>query len=179
MTTEPMSSRMRVAYEIVDVAGRCDRAAVTRATEFCRVESGRWFFTGQGRSGLVARMAAMRWLHLGRDAHYVGEATAPAIGPGDHLVALSASGATPITLHLAELAVGFGADLLTLTGSQDNPLADLATVNLAVPVTDTVQFAGSLFEQSALIVLDSLVLDLTGAAGDTYQQMSTRHTNLQ
>lgn len=43
-------------------------------------EPGRWwFFTGQGRSGLVAQMAAMRSMHLGYESHMVGEATAPSI----------------------------------------------------------------------------------------------------
>jgi 6-phospho-3-hexuloisomerase len=46
----------------------------------------RWFCSGQGRSGLVARMAAMRLMHVGFDAHAVGEATAPSVAKGDGLV---------------------------------------------------------------------------------------------
>ena len=37
----------------------------------------RWFFSGQGRSGLSAQMAAMRFMHIGRTVHFVGEVSAP------------------------------------------------------------------------------------------------------
>ena len=55
----------------------------------------RWFLCGQGRSGLVAQMAAMRLMHVGFTAHVVGEATAPAVVRGDGLIAISATGADP------------------------------------------------------------------------------------
>jgi 6-phospho-3-hexuloisomerase len=39
-----------------------------------------------GREGLVMRGLVMRLFHAGLDAHYVGEMTCPAVGPGDLLV---------------------------------------------------------------------------------------------
>ena len=48
-----------------------------------------WFFSGQGRSGLAAQMAAMRTLHVGRNVHSVGEVTAPSIRKCDGLVIVS------------------------------------------------------------------------------------------
>ena len=69
---------------------------------------------------------------------------------------ISGSGETPVTLHLARLALGFGASMLAVTS----------------------QFGGSLFEQSALLLLDAVVLDVTAEdpagprpdEGPAYQQ---------
>ena len=98
----------------------------------------RWFFTGQGRSGLVAQMAAMRLMHVGFDAHAVGEATAPSIGADDGIVIISGSGETPVTVHLARLA-----DALRRAHPRRHdapataPLAGLAEAVLEVPTTRT------------------------------------------
>ncbi|HWM01484.1 MAG TPA: SIS domain-containing protein [Actinophytocola sp.] len=84
------------------------------------------FFSGQGRSGLVAHMAAMRLMHVGFNAHAVGEATAPSIAGGDDLVVISGSGETGVTLHSAQLALGLGAHILAVTTRADSTLAQLA-----------------------------------------------------
>src|SRR5690242_18419180 len=52
------------------------------------------FLLGEGRSGLVGRMFAMRLMHLGKQAYVVGETITPAIGRGDLLIAISGSGET-------------------------------------------------------------------------------------
>ena len=49
-------------------------------------------------------MAAMRFMHLGRDSHVLGEATAPSVRHGDVLVAVSGSGETPVTVAFARIA---------------------------------------------------------------------------
>lgn len=139
----------------------------------------RWFCSGQGRSGLVAQMAAMRLMHLGFDAHAVGEATAPSIAEGDGLVMISSSGETPVTLHLARLARGFGARMLAVTSRADSTLAGLADAVIEVPTAGTSQFGGSLFEQSALLLFDALILDLASGDPQAYAKMQARHANLQ
>ena len=139
----------------------------------------RWFCSGQGPSGLVAFMAAMRLMHIGFDAHAVGEVTAPSIGNGDGLIAISGSGETPVTLHLARLAQGFGARVLALTTRADSTLAGLAEAVIEVPSVETRQFGGSLFEQSALLLLDAVFLDVTARDPEVYAAMRARHSNLQ
>ncbi|WP_338106349.1 SIS domain-containing protein [Micromonospora terminaliae] len=98
---------------------------------------------------------------------------------GDGLVVISGTGETPVALHLARLAVGFGADLLAVTTRTDSTLARLASAVIEVPTAGTGQFGGSLFEQSALLLLDAVVLDLTGSQSDAYALMHARHANLQ
>jgi 6-phospho-3-hexuloisomerase len=139
----------------------------------------RWFSSGQGRSGLVAQMAAMRLMHVGFDAHAVGGATAPSIGEGDGLWIFSGSGETPVTLHLARLAEGFGAHLLVVTTRADSTIAALAEAVIEVPTAGTRQFGGSLFEQSALLLLDALMLDLTAGEPRAHAVMQARHANLE
>jgi 6-phospho-3-hexuloisomerase len=139
----------------------------------------RWFCSGQGRSGLVARMVAMRLMHVGFDAHAVGEATAPSIGKGDGLVMISGSGETPITLHLARRALDVDAHLLAVTAHADSTLARLACAVVEVPTTGTGQFGGTLFEQSALLLLDAMILTMTADDPQAYAVMQARHTNLQ
>ena len=168
-----------VGAEVAQVLERVDQEGLDDATAFLGDRPGRWFFTGQGRSGLVARMAAMRFGHVGRTVHAVGEATAPAIGGGDHLVALSASGRTPLTLHLAGVAVEQGADLLVVTADAAGPLAALAHERLLLPAAASTQFGGSLFEQCALLVLDAVALRTSGADPEVHAAMQARHANLQ
>ena len=165
--------------EIAGVLAKVNPEDMAAAASFLDRPAGRWFFTGQGRSGLVGRMAAMRFMHLGHTTHVVGDASAPAVGQGDHVVALSNSGGTAVTLHLARLATQHGTDLLAVCSRPDSELARLATATLVVPVTTSTQFGGSLFEQCALILLDSLILQLTADDADSYRRMAARHANLE
>lgn len=139
--------------------------------------AGRWFFSGQGRSGLVAQMVAMRFMHAGFASHFVGEVTAPSVRAGDNLLLISASGETPVSLSYARIARAEGARVLVLTATPDSELARLADLVLPVPLAATRQFGGSLFEQVSLILLDAMVLQLAGR--DSYRDMAFRHTNLQ
>lgn len=138
----------------------------------------RWFFTGQGRSGLVAAMAAMRWMHLGREAHVLGEATAPSVRAGDLLVVVSGSGVTPVSRSFATIAREQGARVLLVTYGVDSPLAALADVTLVSPVTDSDQLMGNLFEQSALLLLDAVAIEIAKREPAAKAGMAMRHTNM-
>jgi 6-phospho-3-hexuloisomerase len=170
---------LAVRREIAETLDRVDAQALQRFVDIFRDERRRWFFSGQGRSGLVAEMAAMRFMHMGRPAHFVGEATAPSIRAGDGLCLVSGSGETPVTVHFARIAKGEGAQIALLTREHNSALAKLADCILRAPVETTRQFGGSLFEQTSLILLDAIVLDLMQAVPDPHQTMLGRHTNLQ
>ena len=139
----------------------------------------RLFFSGQGRSGLAGKMAAMRFTHLGCDAHFVGEATAPSVRRNDRLVVISGSGATRASVSFAMTAKNEGSRIALLTRTAKGPIADVAEVVLHVPATGSQQFGGSLFEQSCVILLDAAVLDIARRTPDAYAIMAHRHTNLE
>jgi 6-phospho-3-hexuloisomerase len=168
-----------VGQEIADLLERIDPAVFVRLAGAFEDEGRRWFFFGLGRSGLAAQMAAMRFMHLGRTVHYVGEVTAPSVRAGDGLLVVSGSGETPTAVGFARIAHAEGAHVVALTSKPHSTLATIAAVVVPVPVERTAQFGGSLFEQSCLILLDALVLHLARQLPDADTLMRQRHTNLQ
>lgn len=158
-----------------------------RVAEKLLQESRAIFATGSGRSGLAIRMAAMRLMHLGLTVHVVGEVTAPAITKGDLLLIASGSGTTASAVAAAETARRLGARILVLTAARQSRLGELADAVLFIPAatkqehngTISQQYAGALFEQSVLLVMDTLFQEMWRARGETAEQLWARHTNLE
>lgn len=139
----------------------------------------RWFFTGQGRSGLVAAMIAMRFMHVGRESYVVGDPTTPALRADDGLLIVSGSGSTRTSVAQAARARDEGARIASVTCTLESPLAQLSEVVLRVPVVSSEQLGGNLFDQTALILLDSLVNTLGRSLDDAGALLRRRHANLQ
>jgi len=170
---------MAVGQEIAGVLERIDAEAFHRFARVFDDATRRWFFSGQGRSGLAARMAAMRFMHMGRQTHFVGEVTAPSIREGDGLVIVSGSGETAVSINFARIAKAEGAEVILLTHKPKSTLAGIADAVLVAPVEKTAQFGGSLFEQCSVILLDAIVLELASGIPDAHRRMHHRHANLQ
>ncbi|MHA7662503.1 6-phospho-3-hexuloisomerase [Mycolicibacterium sp. HS_4_1] len=144
------------------------------------------FVVGGGRSGLAVQMAAMRLMHLGLDVHVAGAVTAPAIDDGDLLIAVSGSGTTASAVAAAQTAKRVGAKVIAVTTASGSPLAQLADEVLTVPAADkqdhsgavTLQYAGSLFEQSVLLGFDALFLSLWRTSDQTAERLWRRHANI-
>lgn len=168
-----------IGKELSETLSRIDGNSFERFAQVFEDIERRWFFSGQGRSGLSAQMAAMRFMHIERTVHFVGEVSAPAIRKNDGLLIVSASGKTPVSLGFARTAKSEGATVVAVTRESRSPLAEIADIALHIPADATIQFGGSLFEQCSLIVLDSLIVRLTAGMPDTYKAMQHRHTNLQ
>lgn len=145
------------------------------------------FTVGTGRSGLALQMAAMRFMHLGISSYVVGETTAPAIGSGDVLVAASGSGSTTRVVRAAEVARAQGANVVALTTAPNSQLAKTATEVLVVPAADkqdfdgttSMQYAGSLFEQSILMLTDALFHAMWRSSGIQARELWRLHANLE
>lgn len=141
---------------------------------------------GNGRSGLAIQMAAMRLMHLGLRVHVAGEVTAPAIGAGDLLIAVSGSGTTGSVVGAADTAKSVGASVIAITTSPDSPLAQRADEVLVLPAADkqdhsgsvTSQYAGSLFEQSVLLAFDALFQALWRSDDQSAERLWERHANI-
>jgi len=174
-----------VMAEVKAVLDAVENAQVERFVDKVTTAS-RVFATGEGRSGYVAKAFAMRLCHLGFDVHVVGEATTPSISPGDLLVAVSGSGETPVTLHIAKAANTAGAQIAVVVCDADTSLARLADAVLVIPGKTkhgkgkpSAQMPGTLFEQCAWLALDSIVLDLMALRGESHDGMRRRHANLE
>lgn len=184
MTNLPAEHIQTICAEIASAAQSVESIAFDRA--IAEIERAvRIFVFGEGRSGLVLRMGAMRLVHLGKTVHVVGDATTPAIVHGDLLIVGSGSGTTPVTVLITEQARKAGARVLTITASSGSRLAVTAdhVMVLQTPTKGdheqraSIQPGGTLFEQSMLVLLDTLFLLLAGdSAAD---QIAHRHANLE
>jgi 6-phospho-3-hexuloisomerase len=147
--------------------------------EVLRDPARRWFFSGQGRSGLVAAMVAMRFMQIGRRCHVAGEATAPSIRSGDGLLVVSGSGSTATSARHAEVARQEKALVVAVTRVRESPIANLSSLVLHLPVVSSEQLGGDVFEHAALVVLDSVVTTLGRSLHDAPAELRSRHANLQ
>jgi 6-phospho-3-hexuloisomerase len=148
----------------------------------------RLYVAGGGRSGLVARAFAMRLMQLGLVTYVVGETTTPAIRRGDLLLACSASGETQVTVMMSQVAKKAGARVFAVTTIPSSPMALLADETIvipapskrtAVPEGQSAQYAGSLFEQTLLVLLDAVSSEIGRRLGTPQQELDARHANLE
>ena len=149
-------------------------------------QANRIFVGGAGRSGF-----AMRLMHLGLHAYFVGETTTPSIGEGDLLVIGSGSGSTGSLVVDAKKAKAVGAKLATVTIYPTAEIGSLADAIIAIPgetpknetgAADTahsVQPMGTLFEQLSWLTYDAIILELMKLTGETTDTMFPRHANLE
>ena len=148
----------------------------------------RLYVAGGGRSGLMARAFAMRLMQLGLVTYVVGETTTPAIRAGDLLLACSASGETQVTVLVSQVAKTAGARVFAITTIPSSPMARLADETIVIPAPSkrtapgagvSAQYAGSLFEQSLLILLDAVSSEIGRRLGTPPQELDARHANLE
>jgi 6-phospho-3-hexuloisomerase len=140
----------------------------------------RIFFSGQGRSGLMIRALTIRLMHIGLTVHVAGESSTPAIGAGDLLIAVSASAGTKATLEHMRIARCNDARIaLISTKKPDSGNTDLLLTLPVRSLVPTVQHAGSLFEQTVLLLGDAIAWHLQKTLGVDDRLLNERHANLQ
>jgi 6-phospho-3-hexuloisomerase len=143
------------------------------------------FFCAQGRSGFILRCFCMRLMHLGYQVYFCGETITPAIEPGDMLIALSGSGETTSTLEAVKVAKRRKAFTFGVVGNIESRIALLVDRYIHLPGTtklrrdsepQSLQMAGSLFEQAVFIFLEAIVLTLHHERLEGVDSFSPRHT---
>lgn len=145
------------------------------------------FIIAAGRSGFAMRSAAMRLMHLGLNAHFVGETTTPAIKEGDLLIAASGSGTTSSIVKAAEKARSVGATVVALSTQTQSLLANIADQLILIPAAEkedhegsrSRQYAGSLFEQFLLLLTDAVFQSLWKMEDTPNAELWKRHANLE
>ena len=142
------------------------------------------FFSAQGRAGFILRCFCMRLMHLGYQVYFCGETVTPAIAGDDLLIVLSGSGETPSTLEAVRTAKAHNAVTFGVLGNPDSKIAALVDNFIHLPGTtklcrdsepDSLQMAGSLFEQSAFFFLEAVVLELYQQRKQDIDSVSSRH----
>ncbi len=152
---------------------------------------------GAGRTGLVGKAFAMRLLHLGYQVAVLGETIVPRIRENDLVIALSGSGRTRLIVTAAEAAKHVNARVIAVTSYPDSPLARLANIIVVVPgrtkvASEEDYFArqilgiheplaplGTLFEDTLLVFLDGVSVELMKRLGKTEEDLRDIHANIE
>ena len=143
---------------------------------------------GVGREGLMMKALCMRLMHLGMDAHFVGDMTTPPIGSGDLLIASAGPGCFSTVLALEGIAEQAGARIMIVTAQPDGEAPRKASTVIRLPAQtmandqDAVPSLlpmGSLYEAAQLVFFDLVSILLREKTAQSPEQMRQRHTNLE
>jgi len=167
-----------------------DRLAVNAADRMCDeiVKARRIVCYGVGREGLMMKALCMRLMHLGLDAHMVGDMTTPPVGAGDLLIASAGPGAFSTVLALIGVAREAGARTMVVTAQPAGPAPTMADVVIELPAQTMANDRGgpasllpmgSLYEAVQLVFFDLISIRLRERTGQSPDQMRARHTNLE
>ena len=171
----------RMAFEAVDAAEEAHFVE-----ELLRAE--KVFFVGVGRVMLILEAMCKRLVHLGIDAHCVGDITEPAITENDVLVAASGSGESIIPCAIAEKAKEFGARVVWIGSNMESRLSAIADSHVRIPVQTKLMHSDeihskqpmtSLFEQSLLLLGDAVALDIIQRESVDLPGLWEKHANLE
>ncbi|MCW4048187.1 MAG: SIS domain-containing protein [Candidatus Bathyarchaeota archaeon] len=151
---------------------------------------------GSGRSGFVGRAFALRLMQSGFNVYVSGDTIAPALSPGDLVIAISGSGTTKIVVAQAEIANEIGARIISVTSHQGSALVRLSELAVIIKgrtkdsvdidftrrqITGEYDMAplGTMFELSVLILLDSIIAALMKRQGQNEVDLKKRHAHTQ
>ena len=139
---------------------------------------------GAGRVGLMMKTFAMRLNHLNMQSFFIGDLNLSKTGAGDLLIIGSGSGNTKSVVSIGEIAKTSGLDIISITSNLDSLIANISssvihlnceTKNASGSDRKSIQPMTTLFEQSLLIFLDSLVLILMKKLNENHESMLKRH----
>jgi 6-phospho-3-hexuloisomerase len=142
---------------------------------------------GVGREGLMMRALCMRLMHLGLDAHMVGDMTTPPVGAGDLLVISAGPGSFSTVKALQDVAHSAGAHTAVVTAQPrgEVPSAADTVIHLRAQTmaddtgSQSVLPMGSLYESAMLVFFDIVSIVVRERTGQTMVEMRARHTNLE
>jgi len=156
-------------HTLIEVREHLDTAAVERAVQAIAAAKQVNFY-GFGASGAVAADAQHKFFRLLLSAAaysdpHMQAMSAVTLQSGDVAICISQSGRSKDLLITANLVRESGATLITLCPGQ-TPLADLATVNLAIDVQEDTDIYTPLSSRIAhLVVIDVLAMGVAMARG--------------
>ncbi|WP_409292431.1 6-phospho-3-hexuloisomerase [Peribacillus sp. SCS-37] len=152
------------------------------------LESKKVFVAGAGRSGFMAKSFTMRLMHMGIDAYILGETVTPPFQEEDIIIIGTGSGETKSLVTVAENARKIGGMVAAVTISPQSTIGQLADFTVKLPGSPkdqakgnykTIQPMGSLFEQTLLLLFDSIILRIMEKKGLDSSKMYGKHANLE
>ncbi|WP_152655373.1 6-phospho-3-hexuloisomerase [Oceanobacillus sp. CFH 90083] len=178
-----------VAGEMQEVLSQVNENQTVELAEKIQTAN-RIFIAGTGRSGLAGKMFAMRLMHSGYQVYVVGETITPSLESDDLLLLISGSGGTASLLNYAKKAKDIGASVALVTTNPQSAIGAFSSQLVRIPAATkkrletepaTIQPLGSQFDQSAHLVLDSIVVYLlrTYPGNRNEESLNQKHTNLE
>jgi 6-phospho-3-hexuloisomerase len=167
-----------------------DRLAADAADRMCGeiLSARRIACYGVGREGLMMKALCMRLMHLGLDAHMVGDMTTPPVGSGDLLIASAGPGTFSTVIALLGVARQAGARTVVVTAQPAGAAPAMADVVIEVPAQTMANDRGgpasllpmgSLYEAAQLVLFDLISILLREKTRQSADDMRARHTNLE
>jgi 6-phospho-3-hexuloisomerase len=152
---------------------------------------------GAGRSGLVGKAFAMRLMHLGFDVYVLGETITPHVGDKDLVIVISGSGTTSGPLNAANMAKKLNSKVIAITSKENSPLAKTADLVVDIPGRqdiakedeytsrqlkgqhESLAPMGTMFEDTCMIFLDSIIAELMNRMGVSEESLLERHATIE
>ena len=178
-----------VVNELVETSKKVDEAQIDALVREI-MGSKRVFVAGAGRSGFVARAFSNRLMHLGFTVYFVGDTTTPSIQSDDLLIISSGSGTTKGLVAMAQTAQSKGTPIATVTIFPDHTIGKMSKTVVQLYGTTNkfmdegkeekrAQPMGNVFEQLSFLVYDTVTTKIKEMTGQTEEQLSARHANLE
>ncbi|AEB06682.1 3-hexulose-6-phosphate isomerase [Coriobacterium glomerans PW2] len=151
-------------------------------------QADRVFFVGVGRVLLSLEAIAKRFSHLGIMTAVVGDTTEPAITSRDLLIVGSGSGESIFPLGVAKKAKEFHARIAHIGSNPSSSMKELTDCFVRIPVQSKLSLADeitsiqpmtSLFEQSLLLLGDSIALMMIDSEHLDMHKLWQHHANLE
>lgn len=138
------------------------------------------FIYGVGRSGVMGKAFAIRLVQLGLKVFFIGETITPIVEPSDLVIIVSNTGETMSAIQTANIVGRVGAKVVAVTAKKHSKLAHAASMIIHLNVRadeEDKKLAplGTIFENTALIFLDSIIADLLKELNETETGMRARH----
>jgi 6-phospho-3-hexuloisomerase len=138
------------------------------------------FVYGVGRSGIVARAFSIRLVQIGLKVFYIGETITPIVENDDLVIIVSNTGETMSAIQTANIVRRLGARVIAITAKKQSKLAHASNVIIHLNVQKNEKDKelaplGTIFEDTALILLDGMVYELMKRVGETENKMRARH----
>lgn len=173
-----------------DIGAVCSNISAEVAETMCTeiLAAKRIACYGVGREGLMMKAFCMRLMHLGLDAHVVGDMTTPPVGRGDLLLVSAGPGQFSTVLALMGVAKEAGARTMVVTAQSDGKAPQQADEMIYLPAQTmaddmggnvSILPMGSLYEAVQLVFFDLISLMLRKKMHQTAEEMRHRHTNLE
>lgn len=168
-----------ILKQIQEVLSRVDEGTAAQIVESI-IAAKKIFVYGVGRSGLVGKAFAVRLVQMGLNVHFIGDTTTPIVEAEDVVIIVSNTGETMSAVQTANIVRRVGAKVISITSNIHSKLAQASSISVELTVVKDEQCRksaplGTLFEDSAFLLLDSMVPTLMSRLGQTEASLRRRH----